>query len=393
MGRMIRPARFASSGSSDPYSANVVFYLAKQSNGSTTIADAYSTGATCTRTGTGSWTTSQAPSGATVSYQNAGTSTDRANFLTVSAATAQNLAGDFTIDGWFYVTSNNDTYNKIFAKLASGSGGTTSFSGVAWERSSSDLAIFNANSTSIVDGAHPRLETGAWHHLAIDRSSNTLRMYLDGNPSRNTITYSSNLNGDFNIGAAQGTAGAADAGDLIGYIGPVRITKGVARWAGSRFVPTIAADGWSMTDTIDSGYSAGSSHRYWRVVYTGNQGNVNSAATEVQFRGSAGGSNLASGGTPLAVATYPGEGISNAFDGSTANPASPLGKYGTFGYDFGSAVTINEVAITSRSSFNDTMPNGIVVQSSNDGKRWFDEWTVSSIASWSATQTRVYTRP
>lgn len=114
-----------------------------------------------------------------------------------------------------------------------------------------------------------------------------------------------------------------------------------------------------------------SAHRYWRVLLSAVNGNSRAAVVELQMRGSVGGANLCSGGTALASGVTSGLVAANAFDGSTATEWNSEITGGTpwLGYDFGSAVDVQEVSI--RSNANSSMQSAWgLLQWSTDTASW-----------------------
>jgi len=76
-----------------------------------------------------------------------------------------------------------------------------------------------------------------YHHIAISRNGTDLRVFFDGIQSGATITDSTAIGPtarDLDLGAAVGTVQ-----ELNGFIGAVRITKGVARFTANFTPPTI----------------------------------------------------------------------------------------------------------------------------------------------------------
>lgn len=137
-------------------------------------------------------------------------------------------------------------------------------------------------------------------------------------------------------------------------------------------------------------------HRYWRVYVTRVQNHGNTTFSAVEFRGAVGGANLATGGTALSSGDFSGRPASNAFD---TNPATIWSSAGVapnwIGYDFGSAVSIAEVALTLQNdaTFYDQAPLDCLVQSSDDASAWATEWSHTAMANWTNAETRALRRP
>lgn len=90
------------------------------------------------------------------------------------------------------------------------------------------------NSANRITG--PAVSAGAWHHIALSRSSGSTRLFVDGTQAGATYADATfYLSCPVNIGAS---------GDLVwvlnGHIDDLRITKGVARYT-ANFTPPAAA--------------------------------------------------------------------------------------------------------------------------------------------------------
>lgn len=131
-------------------------------------------------------------------------------------------------------------------------------------------------------------------------------------------------------------------------------------------------------------------HRYWRMYITANNGYSGGfymVIGELQFRTSIGGSNVATGGTPISDSSFSGRPASNAFDGNTstswASAGTGLPHY--IGYDFGAG---NEKDIVEMSVLPADQlaqwPTDWQLQYSDDGSTWstlfrvqFTDWSSS----------------
>lgn len=213
---IINPYTFATS-STDPYFSSVALLIqSPQTNGSTTIVDASSVGRAITVGGTVASTTSQAKFGV-ASINFAGAASDKLTWTSFS------LTGDFTIEMFVRESSVNTGYEIVL------SGGASS----GWQNV---LLDFNAGtvtrSTGYLGGYFngPRggsnasvIATNTWHYLAITRSSNTVKFYLDGTQQGSGFTVSGSI--PFTGVSDWGSASYS----LIGQIDQLRITNGVVR--------------------------------------------------------------------------------------------------------------------------------------------------------------------
>jgi hypothetical protein len=138
-------------------------------------------------------------------------------------------------------------------------------------------------------------------------------------------------------------------------------------------------------------------HRYWRVRGARLQGGVgNFSISTLQMRSTSGGADQCSGGTAISDSVFDGTTpASNAFDGNdgTLWSSTTGGSNHWIGYDFGSAVNINEVRIVGRSDYILANGTSLVVESSDDASAWTQEWAHSLMGNWAAGEARVFTRP
>jgi hypothetical protein len=139
---------------------------------------------------------------------------------------------DFTYECWWYPTAAD--FGMLYET------GNSPFTGFG------SLAVaFNANRTvqsgkangvAAIATSVGTLSLNAWHHIVVQRSGTAWTQYLDG-VTDGTATDSTNLTatGPTTLGGTSRAAG--DSG--TGFMDEVRVTKGVARYAGSSFaVPT-----------------------------------------------------------------------------------------------------------------------------------------------------------
>lgn len=119
-------------------------------------------------------------------------------------------------------------------------------------------------------------------------------------------------------------------------------------------------------------------HRYWALLVTARPGTGNGVAiAEAVMRSSIGGPNIATGGTPGGTNNV-GHPPANAFDGNAATEwrdGATGGNPTRLSYDFGSAVNVVEVAVTTPgagSAYNGATygPAACWVQWSDDGVSW-----------------------
>lgn len=122
-----------------------------------------------------------------------------------------------------------------------------------------------------------------------------------------------------------------------------------------------------------------SAHRYWRLDLSGTISGPNMGISECEFRDAAG-ANLCVGGTPFASseysAAYP---AAEAFNGITTTNGDQwitgTGTTGKLGYDFGTSVAVDHVALVGRHGYLNESPKNITLQFSDDGISYTSVWT------------------
>jgi len=208
----------------DPYWADVSLLLHMDgSNGSTTFTDSSSNALTVTPSGDAQISTAQSKfGGSSLLLDGSG------DYITTSASSSLALGtGDFTVEFFVYRTSNNNDQG-IFTFGATQSGLFASMDG-----STLGVGLLGGDPTAISGGT---LSLNTWHHVAITRSSGSLRGFIDGVQFGSTVTETTNLtDNSLKIGYSYTTSYP-----MIGNLDEFRVTKGVARYT-ANFTPPTAA--------------------------------------------------------------------------------------------------------------------------------------------------------
>lgn len=209
--------------SGDLFFSDVVLLLPLTgSSGSTTFTDASNSPKSITAFGNASVTTAAAdPFGNTDGILELDGSGD---YLTAANSSAFDLAGDFTIECWFYADTTA-TASLISYTAISQDGfalGPSSTAGKVW--------WYHNGSARILSGS--TFTTGTWVHLAVVRSGTTITMWLDGS-SEGLYTENKTFTAvaDILIGNDQFNQ------DFDGKISNVRITN-AARYTAAFTPPT-----------------------------------------------------------------------------------------------------------------------------------------------------------
>lgn len=139
--------------------------------------------------------------------------------------------GDFTIEGWFYFNSLTSAPIVMDFRPASTNGAYPAL----YVNSSGSLRYY-VNTADRITGANSGVTTGAWHHIAVARTSTSTYLWLNGVQQGSTFSDSTNYNGS-NTRLYVGVTGTVLA-VLDGYVQEIRITKGVCRYSAS-FTPSV----------------------------------------------------------------------------------------------------------------------------------------------------------
>ena len=210
--------------SPDEYFSNVSLLLnGNGSNGSTTITDSSTHNHSITVSGNAQISTAQSKfGGSSMLFDGDGDyvrATDSSEFAFGT--------GDFTVEAWVRGTGSfYETRTSI-----------SQAPGFEFAVSSNTIKIWDGQGQSYVYNGSTTYNWTDWHHVAVSRSSTTLRVFVDGSLD-GTATTSRNLTHQGAIIGANinrvinGSGGSS----FNGYIDDVRITKGVARYT-SNFTP------------------------------------------------------------------------------------------------------------------------------------------------------------
>lgn len=186
------------------------------------------------------------------------------NLETPNSAAFQFGTGDFTVEGWIYVTGALSGY-RIIAQCAANNSWSTGWS----------LVIFNdrlnlwLNSNNIALSGAGTVLANTWQHVAVTRSGTTITLWINGS-SVATGTSSDNL-----VPTRAMTIGAEAspfAYPFQGYISNVRIVKGTAVYTGNFTPPTAPLSpisGTSLLTCKDSTFKDNSTNNF-AITVNGN---------------------------------------------------------------------------------------------------------------------------
>lgn len=167
---------------------------------------------------------------------------------------------DFTIDFWFYVNFAGGSAKYPAGQVdAAGAANVNS----AWYFSRSAANVISA---VVISGTTQTAVTGTtqftnavntgWHHCALVRTGNTLKLFIDGVQEGGDVAFSSTINnstGNLTVGRLGDTAFPA----WLGWIDEFRLSVGIARWTANFTPPQAAADGTGAAgDLYDATFDA-----------------------------------------------------------------------------------------------------------------------------------------
>jgi len=150
-------------------------------------------------------------------------------------------SGDFTVEGWVYLTAATDAVGVISKRSNS------TFTGTDWRiayRSATAKLAWADPGSGNTDYNTPAITLNTWTHFAFVRSGTSLRCYANG-VLGDTATVSTNFTNTQTLYIAANTTSLT----FPGYLSNIRITKGGALYSGSTYtVPTSA-----LTTTVSAG--------------------------------------------------------------------------------------------------------------------------------------------
>jgi len=234
---------------SDPNYASVSLLLhCNGSDGATAFADDGPVGHTVTVVG-GAQVDTESPKYGSGALLLDGTG----DYLTVPYHAGLHLStGDLTIEFWAKHTSGTERYLMSF-------GSTSTVVWEIFEHSSGYLrfaARDNDDNTLLLANSGGAMSSGTWYHLAITRSGNTWRFFVDG-IQRSTTTSSLTLRASASAPDYRLVIGAHYSGVAawIGQLDDIRITAGVARYTENFTPPSAEFEGAPATEILVTGTS------------------------------------------------------------------------------------------------------------------------------------------
>jgi len=136
-------------------------------------------------------------------------------YLSIANSSVLDQSGDFTQEAWYCRTGDGfGTVDVIYIK------NITNFAYIAVTQSTGIVTVNQHNVGALITGTTATI-AGIWYHLAVTRSSNSLRLFVNGVQEGGTVTYSTNTTGS----ATSYIGGFPAAHTLLGYLSNIRVTN------------------------------------------------------------------------------------------------------------------------------------------------------------------------
>lgn len=203
-------------------------------NGSTTITDNNAGGSAHTWTARGLATISTAASefgGASLTCNGVTDYADTADSADFTLGT-----NDFTVDCWFNISGGSGTTRYLSGQVdTTGASANQSF-GLAMLSSNKFYGEVYSGSTAKTITGTTVITAAGWHHGALVRTGNTLKLFLDGVQEGGDLALGSFTINDSAFKLAVGRLGEFNGFYWNGFIDEFRLSNGIARWT-SNFTP------------------------------------------------------------------------------------------------------------------------------------------------------------
>ena len=167
-----------------------------------------------------------------------------ADNVTISSSDGFNFGtGDFTIEGWYYLTQyNNHFLYDQWASTSTGSGNNQIY--IKSDEGGAIRVYYDGSSKFTTTGG---ISLNTWTHVAVVRYSNTITVYFNGTADGTTQSYSGQYGKTGTVYIGEQHAGGGGAPQM--YVDDFRVTKGLARYT-SNFTPSTSAHSTSAGDSL-----------------------------------------------------------------------------------------------------------------------------------------------
>lgn len=218
----------------DPLRANVELALrCDGADNSTTITDISTVARSLTCSGSAKLKTAQKKFGSASLYID-GTA---GGYVSATASPSNAFGvGDFTIDFWLYQTARASGGANLVDTLTLG--------GASARANSFTIRVFTDGQIGVYFASNWRVQGGyvplnIWTHVALERKSGVMSLYLNGALIGSTTTLLNDTLGGLFLGVPA-DATTDPAYTLTGYLDDIRFTRGAARFQGAFLPPAYA---------------------------------------------------------------------------------------------------------------------------------------------------------
>jgi len=202
-------------------------------NGSKVFPDGSPSAKTVTANGNAAISTAQSKfGGASALFDGTG------DYLTVADSADWNFGtGPFTVECWCRLNAVNSGNIALIGQWATGVAADSSWF-LYFNNSFLLFRIMQAGGSITDISVAATLGTSSWFHVAVDRDgSGTVRLYVNGTPYSPTAYTSALLDVPTPLSIGR-ISSSFTTHDLNGYLDEIRVSKGVARYAGAFTVQT-----------------------------------------------------------------------------------------------------------------------------------------------------------
>jgi hypothetical protein len=154
------------------------------------------------------------------------------DWLRAPSGPITSLEGDFTAEGWVYLSSTAAAWPVFTVGDSNGSTGIE-----LYRATSNGKWRVYSNNTSQIDST-TSTGTESWVHLAVTRYSGVVKLFVNGINEGSTWSTTGTFSGAVYVGAEFYGGSVTVAAN--GYIQDLRITKGIARYTSNFTPPTTA---------------------------------------------------------------------------------------------------------------------------------------------------------
>jgi hypothetical protein len=144
-------------------------------------------------------------------------------------------AGDFTVEAWINLTSIPGANVSTIAGVWDAS------TGYGWIIQTDPSMLRIVTTGLVFTSASWAPATNIWYHIAVSRSSGSIRIFVNGTQIGTTATVTGDIQSTFTLNIGMNRDGGNSSLPFNGYVDDLRITKGYARYTANFTPPTYEA--------------------------------------------------------------------------------------------------------------------------------------------------------